>query len=78
MSLDRRAVRGGEDADAMEVETEVRGGRRSDPGEGADRLMELVVLRTLRRDPDAGEKGESDRRGQAEGDGPEPRARRSS
>ena len=62
----------------MEVETEVGGGRRSDPGECADGLMELVVLRTLRREPDADEKSESDRRGQAEGDGPEPRARRSS
>ncbi len=72
MTLDRRAVGGGEDADAMEVETE-SGGRRSDPGESADGLMELVVLGTLSRQTDAGEEGESDRRGQAEGDGPSPR-----
>jgi hypothetical protein len=73
MGLDRRAIGGGEDADAMEVETEGGGRRRSDPGEGADGLMELVVLRTLSRESDAGEEGESDRRGQAEGDGPAPR-----
>ena len=75
MGLDRRAIGGGEDADAMEVETEGGERRLSDPGEGADGLMEFVVLRTLSRETDAGEDGESDCRGQAEGDGTAPRPR---
>jgi hypothetical protein len=73
MGLDRRAVGGREDADAVEVETEGGEGWRSDPGEGAGGLMELVVLRTLSDETDAGEEGESDRRGQADSDGPAPR-----
>ena len=59
----------------MEVETE--GGERwlPDPGEGTGGLMELVVLRALSRETDAGEEGKNNRRGQAEGDCPGFRSR---
>ena len=59
----------------MEVETE--GGERwlPDPREGTGGLMELVVLRTLSRQTDAGEEGKNNPRCQAEGDDPAPRPR---